>query len=266
VRRVNIFAKGNVDVHDSLHSCRVGGQMLWNGINDSLRDSYPDVRVRLRHETLTRFDALLAADGVVPDVMAGHDLPLGNYPLAGQFSDKFFTVSSDAAVLSILPDVAATMVRHKVGGFLFYPADSQLWPAAERDWLKAEFEPVGHADVDDSMANLAAIVERLRETQDIPVLVYNMSAVIPGDSVHCYLGLDETYATRIRRFNLALIELSQAIGISIVDVDAVLARHGAERLKVDAMHLTAEGYELVAHEVVRILDDFGLFEDEAGKS
>ena len=112
------------------------------------------------------------------------------------------------------------------------------------------------------MQNLAAIVERIRQTRDVPILVYNLSPVIPGDFVHCYLGLDETYATRIRRFNLALIELSQAIGISIVDLEAIVARHGADTLKLDAMHLTAEGYRRVAEEVVRILNDLGVFDDE----
>jgi len=261
MRRLHIFAKGNVDVHDSLHSCRVGGTMLWNGINEALRDTHPGLTVRLRHETLTRFDALLAADGVVPAVLAERELPLGSYPLGGQFSGDFYARPSDAVVLSILPDVAASMARNRAEGFLFYPADAETWPAAERNWLTSEFDRLGLAAVQDSMANLAAVVARLRETQDVPVLVYNMSAVIPGDFVHCYLGLDESYATRVRRYNLALVELSQAIGISIVDVDAVLARHGADRLKIDAMHLTPDGYRLVAREVVRILDDLGVLEN-----
>ena len=36
------------------------------------------------------------------------------------------------------------------------------------------------------------------------------------------------------------------------------ARAGADRLKVDAMHLTPEGYRLVAEEVVRILGELGV--------
>jgi lysophospholipase L1-like esterase len=116
--------------------------------------------------------------------------------------------------------------------------------------------------VEASMHNLTAVVERIRQTKDVPILVYNLSPIIPGDFVHCYIGLDETYATRIKRFNLALIELSQSIGISIVDLDAIVARHGADTLKLDAMHLTAEGYKRVAEEVVRILNDLGVFDDE----
>ncbi|MDE2434856.1 MAG: SGNH/GDSL hydrolase family protein [Sphingomonadales bacterium] len=258
---MTLFAKGNVDVHDSLHSCRVGGQLQWNGINEIIRPRYPGVTMRVQHETLTRFDALLAADGVVPPVFDGHDLSLGTYPLTSQFSDKVFTSAPDAVILSILPDVASQLVRHRRDGFRFNPANASTWAECEREWLKSEFEPIGTMRIDDAIANLAAIIERLRQDRDVPVLVYNMSAVIPGDRVHCYLGLDETYATRIRRFNLALIELSAELGFSIVDVDAVLARNGAERLKLDVMHLHPEGYRLIAEEVVRILDDLGVLEE-----
>lgn len=262
MKRITLFAKGNVDVHDSLHSCRVGGNLLWNGINEVLRQTNPGLTVRLRHETLTRFDALLAADGVLPPELSTRDLALGTYPLASQFSQNVFTTPSDVVILSILPDVASTLLRHKRDGFLFYPAEASTWSAENRDWLRSEFVSTGHMSVEDSMQNLTAIVERIRQTRDVPILVYNLSPIIPGDFVHCYLGLDETYATRIRRFNLALIELSQAIGISIVDLDAIVARHGANTLKLDAMHLTAEGYRRVAEEVVRILNDLGVFDDE----
>jgi len=42
------------------------------------------------------------------------------------------------------------------------------------------------------------------------------------------------------------------------DVDAIVARAGADRLKLDAFHLNAEGCERVAQEVVRILEDLGV--------
>ncbi len=262
MKRVTIFAKGNVDVHDSLHSCRVGGELKWNGINELVRADHPEISLRVRHETLTRFDALAAAQSAVPQALRDQALELGTYPLESQFSNRICTAPADAVVLSILPDVASTLVRHKAGDFLFYPAETQRWTDDQRAWLTSQFEPAPLVKVEDSMASLAAVIARIREVRDVPILVYNMSAVIPGDSVHCHLGLDETYSTRIRRFNLALIELSRATGISIVDVDAVLARHGAGRLKLDVMHLHPEGYRLIAQEVARILEELGLFETE----
>jgi len=261
VRRLTLFVKGNVDVHDSLHSCRIGGQLLWNGINDVLRQGHPGVTARVRHETWTRSDALAGSTGVVPEAIASRNLPLGVYPAASQFSRAVFDTSADAVILSVLPDIATGLMRHKDDGFLFYAADLNGWTANDREWLKSDFTPTGFLDFEASMANLEAIVEEIRRDRDVPILIYNVSPIIPGETIHCYLGLDETFSNRIRRFNLGLVGLSERTGVSIVDIDALVARHGADTLKLDAFHLTPQAYRLVAEEVVRVLDDLGVLED-----
>ena len=93
---------------------------------------------------------------------------------------------------------------------------------------------------------------------EAPILVYNVSSIVPGETVHCLQGLGEIYSTRCRRFNLGLAELSEQTGISIIDVDSIVGRAGADKVKLDAMHLTADGYRLVAEEVVRVLGDHGV--------
>ncbi len=107
------------------------------------------------------------------------------------------------------------------------------------------------------MANMACICER----SAAPILIYNVSGGTPVEQVHSHEGLDELFSTRIRRFDLGLIELSRTTGISIIDVDAVLARAGADRLRIDTIHLNGEGSRLVAGEVVRVLDDPGLLSE-----
>jgi hypothetical protein len=119
------------------------------------------------------------------------------------------------------------------------------------------FERLRPLGVERSMANLAEVIKRCRQRRDVPILFYNVSSVVIGDFVHCFSGLDETLSTRIKRFNLGLIDLSRATGVSVVDVDAIVASHGANRLKIDTLHLNAEGCRLVAEEVVRILADLG---------
>jgi lysophospholipase L1-like esterase len=114
--------------------------------------------------------------------------------------------------------------------------------------------------VDVAINNLAAIVARIRRGSEIPILIYNLSPIIPGDQIHCYTGLGETFSTRIRKFNLALTGLSEDTGISIIDVDAIVARHGADVLKLDAVHLKPQGYHFLAEEVVRVLDDLGILD------
>lgn len=257
--RVTIFAKGNLDVRDSLHALKLGGMVVWNGVGDVVRAAYPGVTVRVKHETWSRSDALVA-DGAAPDDLERRNLPLGAYTVASQFSRAVFEGGADAVVLSVQPDLTAPLARHREEGWLFYPHAWQTWPAADRAWLARTFRAEPLIGVKESMSNLAQIIGRIRAGSAAPILIYNVSAVVPGDRVHSYAGLEETFATRIRRFNLALVELSRQTGVSIVDVDAIVARGGADTLKHDAVHLTPEGCRRVAEEVVRILADYGLFE------
>jgi hypothetical protein len=259
VRRLTVFAKGNNDVRDSLHSMRVAGEIRWNGINELVRERFPDAIVRVRHEICTRSDALLAAGGEVPAELSAWRLPLEPYTPAAQFSEALFATDADAIVLSLQPDVVSQLLVHRRDGYLFYPQNWAAWSAADQLRLRDEFAPAPALDADASMRNFARIIGRLRQRSPAPILIYNLSSVIPGETVHCHQGLEGILSTRIRQFNLGLAELSESTGISVIDVDAIIARAGAERLKIDALHLTAAGYRLIAEEVLRVLDDLGCF-------
>ena len=257
MQRKVLFAKGNVDVHDSLHSCRVNGSIRWNGINELTRPKM-GMLIRLQHETWTRSDAIAEADGTIPPDLRERALPLGVYPLASQFSNAIFTNEADAIILSILGDTANRLYRNNEHGYKFYAANLEDWNSTDRMWLTSNFSHTKLLDVSQSIDALSQIVEQIHSRRDVPILIYNVSAIVPGENVYNYLGVDETYSTRCKRFNLALADLSRQTGISIVDVDTIIARAGADRLKVDAMHLTPEGYRLVAEEVARILVDLGV--------
>lgn len=265
MRRLTLFAKGNLDVHDTLHSLRVGGNVLWNGINEIVRERFPATLVRVRHETWARSDALLESGGSVPADLAERAPPalaLSAHPAAVQFSIALFETDADAIVLSVQPDVATTLARHWSHGYLFHPGDWQSWSEADRHWLRDDFAPEGLLDAEASMRNFERIVARIRQRSAAPILVYNLSSVVPGDTVHCHQGLGDTLSTRIRRFNLGVTELSQRTGISVIDVDAVVARAGAAGAKLDVFHLNAEGCRLVADDTVRVLEDLGCFAAE----
>jgi lysophospholipase L1-like esterase len=259
LNRLTIFAKGNLDVRDSLHSLRVGGKVLWNGINDIVRARFSETVIRLRHELWTRSDALLESDGTVPAELLERRLPLNPYSAAVQFSQALFETDSDVIILSLQPDITNPLVRHRRDGYLFYPYNCETWPSVDTAWLRNEFAQVESLDAETSMNNFARMIARVRKRSAAPILIYNLSSVIPGESVHCHQGLGDIFSTRIRRFNLTLTELSQLAGVSIIDVDTIIARAGADRLKLDAVHLTAEGCRLVAAEVARVLEDLGCF-------
>ena len=128
MKRLTLFVKGNVDVHHSLHSCRIGGELMWNGVNEVLRERYDGNLARIMHETWTRSDALLECDGSVPEVLAQRHLPLGVYPPASQFSNAIFTTPADAIIMSIQPDVTTSMVQHGCDGFFFIAANPNSGP------------------------------------------------------------------------------------------------------------------------------------------
>jgi hypothetical protein len=256
--RLVIFAKGNLDVKDTLHSLTINGQVLWNGVNEIVRTRFAGKTIRVRHETWTRSDALLAATGDVPGELAERKLELAPYPLRSQFSKELFESIADVFVLSLQPDVTTTLFRHRTTGHLFYACNWEKWLIEDRRWFQHNFIEAAALDVEHSMRNFASIVQKIRARSQAPILVYNLSSVIPGETIYNYEALDECYSTRIRRFNLALIELSRQTGISIVDVDRVVARIGADRVKLDAVHLNAEGCRLVSEEVVTILEDLGV--------
>ncbi|MBV8601871.1 MAG: SGNH/GDSL hydrolase family protein [Candidatus Eremiobacteraeota bacterium] len=259
MKRLTLFVKGNLDVRDTLHSLRIGGRIEWNGANEIVRDRFPGVSVRIQHELFTRSDALLAATGAIPAGLEQRELPLEPYTLASQFGTALFETDADAFVLSIQPDVMTHLVRHRADGYLFYPNARESWPPKARGFVDEAFEAMEPLDVESSMRNFGQIIERIRRRSDAPILIYNLSPVIPGEVLRFPLGLSETLSTRIRRFNLGLIELAGQTDVAIVDVDTLVARAGADRVKLDALHLNAAGSRLVAEEVIAILEEQGCF-------
>jgi hypothetical protein len=150
------------------------------------------------------------------------------------------------------------LLRHRTLDYLMHPYDLRWWPAAELDWLKANFIPEPAPGAERSMEDLAHVIDRYRRLSEAPILVFNMSSVVPGETIHSYQCAADATSQRIRRFNCALVDASAELGFSIVDVDRIIAEHGARHLKFDPIHFNAEGCRLVCEDVVRILDDYGV--------
>src|SRR5262245_37060513 len=102
-RIVRIFAKGNVDVRDSLMWSKVGGVVQWNGINEILRARHPHALARIRHETCTRLDLIpLPGESPTREVPAevAQRLPAKSHPIARQQRTSMFDEPADVVVLS----------------------------------------------------------------------------------------------------------------------------------------------------------------------
>ncbi|HEY1695322.1 MAG TPA: SGNH/GDSL hydrolase family protein [Polyangiaceae bacterium] len=258
-QRINLLAKGTVEVHDPLLFARVGGRTVWNGINEVLRGRDDAPVIRVQHELGVRFDQVLQAPRDVPPELSARALRLGEFALESQFGTRVFSADADAVVLSIFPDVVQRPMVHREEGYLFCAANVAEWTLEDRAWVLERFAPQPPLGPDESMANLASVVERIRARRDCPVLVMNASPAVPGEKLHWYLGARDALSVRIRRFNLALIDLATSMSISIVDVEAALARVGTDRAKISVVHYTPAGHRAIAEEVVRVLTEHGLW-------
>lgn len=261
MRRLSIFAKGNADVRDSLHALIEDGAVTWNGLNAAFALRGDGIRARVVHETMTRTDAVMALPRQGPPTADG--FPLGAFSAAAQGATRLFDGGCDAVVLSIQADVMHPLARHRGGGGLLYPHGLSEWPEEARHRLTADYAPVAPLSPAASMTGFAAIAARVRQGRDVPVLILNLSPVLGWERLHSFHGLGDTLGERIRRFNLALIDLSRAIDVSIIDVEAIVARGGVAAMKRDAVTLTAAGCRAVAMEVARVLDDRGVLAPKA---
>jgi hypothetical protein len=258
-RVLRIFARGNVDVKDSLLWSRVGGELQWNGINEVLRTRHPGLLAKVRHETCARLDLLPLPGETLPAPSPEftRSLPSGAHPLDKQHRSGLFEAPVDAVVLSLQSATTNALVRHRREGWLLLPDAYDGWDQTARALLESECENAGMASLEETMSRLEELATAIAEQLGCPLLVYNLSPAVPGERTHCWLGAEDSLSLRVRRFNVALSELSARVGFSIVDVERIAASAGTDRVKVDLLHLNAEGWRLVAEEVVRILEEQG---------
>lgn len=261
-RMLRLFARGNVDVRDTLLWSKVGGVVEWNGINELLRTRRPGTLFKIRHETCARLDLLPLPGETLPAPPAevACALPNGGHPIARQHTTSLFDDPYDVVVLSIQSAATNALVRHRRDGWLMLPDDLPSWDAASRAFLRDECENAGLIPLETAMQRLEALVLSIEERLGAHVLVFNLSPITPGERIHCWTGTADSLSLRTRRFNVALADLSAKLGFSIVDVDRVVACAGAEKTKVDLFHLNPTGWRLVADEVIHVLEERGAFD------
>jgi hypothetical protein len=112
------------------------------------------------------------------------------------------------------------------------------------------------------LQDLVAVINLLRERVGAHLLCFNVPTFDPGDTTANYAAaFYGTPSLRAHGADLALLEASLQEGISIVDVDRLLAELGAARHLGQMFDYSPEACEAVCAEVLRILEDYGFFED-----
>ena len=111
-----------------------------------------------------------------------------------------------------------------------------------------------------SFSEAASSVIEAYQKAGCHVLIMNASTIDPTMIVSNYHGIAEPFTRKAQRLDLALLELSISAGISIVDVDRILAEMGAEQHVVGPLSYSPEARQALRAEVVRIIEDYGFFE------
>lgn len=110
--------------------------------------------------------------------------------------------------------------------------------------------------------SLVEMIDLIKERTGAHVLVANTATFDPESTPSSLFGLDdEPVSLRAHRVDLVLLKLSHLLGISLIDIDRVTAEAGASGVIPVALELNREGSKLVRDETVRVLADYGFFDD-----
>jgi len=121
-------------------------------------------------------------------------------------------------------------------------------------------EDVGRQIWDD----LVGAIGLIKEKAGAHILVTNAATIAPGLAVHNYSKeAGEPFSLADHRMAYMLVRVSHAEGISIVDVDTLLAGLGGAKHVEAAMVYSDQACAVVADEVVRILEDYGFFDERS---
>jgi hypothetical protein len=255
-KNLRVFLKGNEDVAGPLLPPEGRG-----GFRELVAEKYGGkFDVELCHEPCHRSDVFLQ-QLAGPPVPA--DLSRTLPELAGQFVTRLEEQPFDIVVLAIQADIANTAWRHRREGYLVCPPARwrEVWGTQAREWFTSQFESVGVIDTEQSAANLTQLVQRVKEKLGAHVLVWNCSTIDPHDHIDNFHGREDNNELRTHKLNLALMQLSVQEGVSIIDVDRLIAEMGGQEHVRNWCDYSDAAREAIIQEFLRVVEDIGFFEN-----
>ncbi|MEH2137435.1 tetratricopeptide repeat protein [Nostoc sp.] len=178
----------------------------------------------------------------------------------------FEEFTKKVVILSIAPDVARVVYQHREHGFLIDPSgwwnnqriDLMLRDLSSANWFRKHFVSLGRITIEKFIENFTQLVEKIQQTTNAHILVFNTLTIEPGNITHNYQFVKRSESLRRREFNLALIELSRKLNFCIVDIDKVLKQTSTKNM-VDFAHFPVELYQPIGQEVFGILEELEIF-------
>ena len=117
-------------------------------------------------------------------------------------------------------------------------------------------------DVRRVRADLVAAIDLIKEKVGAHVLIAGVSTLDPSQKVFNYHDIEEEpVSLRAHRLDLMLIGVSHDEGISVIDVDRKIAELGGAIGVTAAFEYSEAGCQTIASEIVRVIDDYGFFDD-----
>lgn len=264
--KLRVFIKGNDDIADSLLAIQKGGSKLDRGLTNVVGDKYNGAfNVEMVQEPCGRSDLLIQQLETASFPRDLAEQGLDDDFINTQFQSHLFDDKGDVdvVVLSIQPECAHTLWKHRRDGYLLCPPPGweEQWTPSQKEWFQEQFSSLGLLGVDQFKENFSRIIQDVKQRLDAHVIVYNGSSIDPDDHVQNYHGVEDTLALRVNKLNLALMQISTLEGVSIVDVDRIVAELGGAQHVGKAFDYSAESSQGICQEFVRVLEDIGFFED-----
>ena len=251
---IRLLAKGNRDL---LEVVAEGGSLP-----EAVAVQHPGATLELQTEPCARSDLIRQQTERVgiPAELAERGLDADPF-LASQFRSRLFERPVEVVILSPQADLEHEAWRHQEGYLVVPPPGWEAsWGQERADWFRSSFRPEGLLISDAFLHHALWVVGEIKRRLEAHVIFLNCSSVDPDDRVHAYAGRGETWSLRAHRFNLALMELSSLEGISIVDVDRLVAELGGADHVLGRLRYSGEARWAIAEELVYVLEDIGFFE------
>ncbi|AFY35394.1 hypothetical protein [Calothrix sp. PCC 7507] len=268
---IRILVKGERDVIDSLLPATQGGRKLEKGLQDLIKEKYDRAfQIEIIYEPGGRSDLWLQQLREIPFLNELHA-----FEQSGRFSSKqletllteqsptsLLAADIDIIVFSTQAEITKNLWRHRQTGYLTDIAEDseQQWSEVEKQELQQHFSPTGLLSIEESQTNFSQLIQLLKEKTGAYIICYNCCDFDPSDRTTNYYQQEDTLSIRIQKLNLALIKLSIQEGISIIDVESVLAELGTEQHILKALEYSLAAEEAICQEFLRVVEDVGFFE------
>lgn len=263
-KTLRIFIQESSDITNSLLSLKQGGQKLDLGLHDLIHQKYHGLfNLEIIRDPIGRSDLVVQQPGVIPEELLRYKLD-GENSISCQFEPLLFEEQVDVVVFSLQPEITCPLWRHRQKDALFCPPPDweKRWTPMQKQWFQEQFSPIGLIQVQQFKENFVRLIRAIKERLHAHIIVYNCSSVDLEDQTYNYYNRqNDVLSLRIHKFNFALIEISTSEGISIIDVDRLIAELGGERHVMKYLSYSKEACYAICLEFQRVLEDIGFFEN-----